>query len=159
MSIDVLVHLSEGRMPTPQEWQSAITATGFPVSMDTDFDVKEFKGFLPCTYKELPAGFEYYYSKVEPHDLREIGVPESLPIQIALVTHSNFAELATSTIAAAVLANITDGLLVDTEEGKTYNGNEALTWAKQIVAEADQELAKPAQPRTLPAKKPWWRFW
>lgn len=159
MSIDILVHFAEGRMPSPQEWQSAITSAGFPVAIDTDFDVKELRGFLPCSYKELATGFEYYYAEVELKACRELAVPESLPIQVALVTHSNFGELATSTIAAAILANITDGLLVDTEEGKTYRGSEALAWAKQIVAEADQELAKPVQPRPLTKKKPWWQFW
>ena len=160
MSVEVLIHVAADRMPSPQEWQAAIATGGFPVSIDTDFDVEKFSGFLPCTYKDLPAGFEYRYSLIEPHELRGLGVPENLPIQVALVTHSSFVELATSTIAAAILAHLTDGLLVDTEEGKQYDSNESLTWAKRIVAEVDQELAKPVQPaRLLQNQKPWWRFW
>lgn len=148
MSIDILVHIPEGRVPTPDEWQSAITKAGFPVMIDTDFNLHEFSGFLPCKFKEMTGGFEYYYSVVEKNELTEIGVPENLPVQISFVTHTEFAELATAVIASAVLTDITGGLLMDTEEGKTFNGNEALVWARKIIKEL-----------SLPTRKPWWKFW
>lgn len=39
MSYDLVVYLQRSNMPTPAAWHSSIVAAGFPVTLDTDFDV------------------------------------------------------------------------------------------------------------------------
>ena len=114
---------------------------------------------MPCTYKGEPSGFEYYYNELEPADLSALGIPDDLPVQVTLVTHSSFSELTASSIAAAVLANVTGGLLIDTESGERHVGTGTLEWAKLTVEQCDDALSKPAPEYRPKEKKPWWNFW
>ena len=51
MSVEIQVFLAGERMPTPEQWAETLRAHGFDVDLDTDFDVRDFSGFLPCKYK------------------------------------------------------------------------------------------------------------
>jgi|GEM_PF-1601898 len=39
MSFDLSVHLATERMPSPRDWQAAITGNAFPLKINSDFDV------------------------------------------------------------------------------------------------------------------------
>ena len=119
-------------MPSPQEWQAAITRHGFPLKISTDFDVVALRGLLPCEYHGQPCGFEYHYSICGQEDLRELGIPESLPCQILFFTGTRPKEnFLSEIIAAAALAEMTGGVLVDPQEDTTLEGAQAVEWCRR----------------------------
>lgn len=134
--------LRRDRLPTPAEWQASLTAAGFAVELDLDFDPVAHDGFLPASYEGREAGFEYLFSDVADDDYDE-SIPPRLGERdavVSLITHSNMTELMTSTLAAAALAVFSDGLVYDTEAGALYAADEALAWARGLEAEILPDL-------------------
>ena len=155
MSVDLNVFLDPGRMVTPAQWAQAVKDAGFEVEMDTDFDPREFSGFLPCKYKGRDTGFEYYYG-VEQGAAR--------PACLTFSTRSDYREFATSMICAAVLTSIVDGVLVDADGAAEIAAAKAVAWAKDGEAGIqrdieEQDRPRPAPPAVAPARKPWWKLW
>jgi hypothetical protein len=142
-------------MPSPKQWQAAIEKHGFPLKMDTDFEVTKHSGYLPCEIGGKPAGFEY--------SLYVKDSPEGRHIRVELVTHADLREFLGSAIAAAVLAEQSGGTLEDPQEGKTYKGAAAIAYAREAEVEIQKELTasnRPASPISPPEPtKPWWKFW
>ena len=143
-------------MPNPQQWQAAIAERAFPLKIDMDFDIVTLRGWLPCEYQGKPGGFEFYYSVLGADELRDTGIPEAAPCQIMFSTHAPKAEFLSAIIAAAVLAEMTGGMLMDSQEGRTYKGAEAIVWAKAfektyenpaIVPRAGKPGGPPCVPR------------
>jgi hypothetical protein len=142
MSVVIHVFLAGDRMPTPEQWAATLRTYGFDVDLDTDFDVREFSGFLPCKYKGHDAGFEYYFGPAGP----EIESDETLQSALAgrdsvvsFVTHSDFRELATSVIASGVLCAISDGVLLDDQ---TIDASAAIAWARDNERSIQEQLDK-----------------
>lgn len=75
MSIDLIVYLRRSAMPTPDQWQQAIRKAGFPVELDTDFDVDTMSGFLPCQFRGVTSGFEYWSDSVTEQEQVGIQAP------------------------------------------------------------------------------------
>ena len=170
MSVDLNVFLDPARMITPARWAQAVKDAGFEVEMDPDFDPRTFSGFLPCKYKGQYAGFEYSYHVLQGGELASYGIGDaSRPGCMTFSTRSDFRDAATSTICAAVLASITDGVLRDADGETRIPADRALAWAKDgeegmqdFIAEQDARPAEPAvSPPTAPppTSKPWWKFW
>src|SRR5262245_40217520 len=106
MSISRTVYVRRSNMLTPKAWAEAIRAAGFPMELDTDFDVERHSGFLPCRYDGQDSGFEYYFSTLA--EMRaEDGADEACAtpevgdrdVGIAFVTHSSIRELVTAVVA------------------------------------------------------------
>ena len=135
MSISRTVYLQRKNVLTPAAWADAIRAAGFPMEMDTQFDIERMSGFLPCRYDGQDSGFEYFYSPVAALEA-DTAVPDigDRDIAISFVTHSSMRGLATAVVAAAVLCEKADGLLHDEEAGE-------LTVAKDVLAEARELIA------------------
>ena len=141
MSICTTVFLRKSRMPEPTRWAAAIAARKFPMTMDTDFDVMTFSGFLPCSYDGRQAGFEYYCAAVDRDEIRD--VVERIgdrDLMISFVTHSNFRELMTATIASGVLCIEADGVLWDTEAGDVFAASQAHEWMHNQIRSIEPEL-------------------
>jgi hypothetical protein len=144
MSIENVVILRREVIPSPEAWQAAIRAADFDMEIDTDFQWDEFDGFLPCTYKDKNAGFELFLDEL---DLDGLGLSDEEIAQIGdrdhvvvLVTHSDFRELMTSMIAAAVLCSMTDGLLVEGGEPPFIKAVDAIAWMKKCEPDIAQEF-------------------
>jgi hypothetical protein len=136
MSVDLMVYLPRARMPTPARWASAISEAGFEaLTLDTEFDVDEHSGFLPCRMDGAESGFEYASGPIESIDGLEL--PETFDFSVTLATHSDMRELACSVIAAAVLCSITDGVLVDPQADERVEAEDAIRWAREVLAEID----------------------
>lgn len=142
MSVEIQVFLAGQRMPTPEQWAETLRAHGFDVDLDTDFDVRDFSGFLPCKYKGHDAGFEYYFGPAGP----EIESNETLRAAtagrdsvVSFVTHSDFREFATSVIASGVLCAISDGVLFDDQ---LVVASAAIAWARDGERSIQEELNK-----------------
>ena len=62
---------------------------------------------------------------------------------VSFVTHSDFTELMTSGLAAAVFTHIVDGVLHDTSADEYYDASAALTWGREMEAAILPELSPP----------------
>jgi hypothetical protein len=137
MSVDLIVFLRRSAMPSPSDWQQVIRATGLPVELDVEFDADTFKGFLPCKLRGVVSGFEYYASPLSPKEAAEAGASGS-DFSVTFVTHSDLKEFACSVVAAGALAQASGGLLVDPQSGESFAAPDAMAWATDQFAEAEQ---------------------
>ena len=140
MSVDLIVFAARSAIPSPADWQRAIDAVGFPVALDTDFDVGTFSGFLPCSFRSLASGFEYFVSALSPEERADAGAPEGTDFQVTFVTHSDPREFATSLLAAAALCHASGGLLVDPQSGDEIQADQVLDWARAGLKDIEREL-------------------
>ena len=136
------------KLPTPQQWIDAIKSHGFEMEMDVDFDIVEHEGFLPCKYKNQDAGFEYWTEEADIDEFLEEDMltPEEAELLgdrgflVTLTTHSDFREYMTSMIAAAVLCEISDGMLAEGGEPPFISASDAVNWAKECVPAIEKEF-------------------
>lgn len=140
MSVDLIVYTRRQLMPKPSEWQQTLQNANFPVSLDTDFDVDNFSGFLPCEFRGSPSGFEYFSNILNEEESEEVGAPKGADFQVTLVTHSDYKEFATSLLAAAALCHATSGLLVDPQSGQEVKAGTVLDWARSSLAQMESLL-------------------
>lgn len=140
MSYTTEVLVPNGSMPSPDKWADAIRAAGFDLELYRDFEVGAHSGFLPCTYKGLPSGFELFF---------EAGGA------VSFVTHSDMSEAISAAIAAGVLCEMTGGKLIDNGDEPPIEATAAVTWARNTEAEC---LTADAEPVPKPSP-PWWKFW
>ena len=145
MSISRTVYLRRRDMPEPKAWAAAIEAAGFPMSMDTDFDVERMSGFLPCRYEGKESGFEYFFSTVSAMK-EDNGDDFALPdigdrdVGVSFVTHSSMRGLVTAVIAAAVLCERAGGVLHDEEADELISAADAVADARDLIASVGDDL-------------------
>lgn len=130
MSYDLVVYLRRSNMPSPAAWHSSIVAAGFPVALDTDFDVDAFSGFLPCQVNGEISGFEYYASAVSPEDAKGLGLASGTDFSIQFCIGSQPLELASALAASSVLAEVSGGSLEDPQAGESIPADSAVSWAR-----------------------------
>ncbi|MBN6110696.1 hypothetical protein [Xanthomonas bonasiae] len=135
MSYDLVVYLKRGNMPSPSVWHSSIVEAGFPVALDTDFDVDLFSGFLPCPVNGDISGFEYYASAVTPQDVTELELAPGTNFSVQFCIGSRPLELVSALAAASVLAAISGGSLDDPQAGESIAPDRAVSWAKAQLAQ------------------------
>lgn len=145
MSVENSVFLRRERLPTLSQWCDAIHRAGFEMEMDVDPDIQTLEGFLPCTYKGAPAGFEFYTEELDTgglsaDELEQIGDRLFL---VTLVTHADFGQYMTSMIASAVLCSISDGLLAEGGEPPFISATEAVIWAQRCEPEIARMMGNP----------------
>ncbi len=124
--------VNRSMIPSPVDWAKAIRSSGFDMEMDSDFDPETFTGFLPCKYVGDDAGFEYFREPANKNELPDhvSAAVAQRDTMINFVNHSDLKELATSTIASAVLCAISDGVLWDPEADEVVPASRALEWAR-----------------------------
>lgn len=135
MSYDLNVYLSRQNMPTPTAWRAAIIAAGFPVELDSEFDVETFTGFLPSPVRGEISGFEYYARSAAPEETQELGLEPSINFTVQFVIGSRPLELVSALSAASVLAVVSGGSLVDPQSGESFSPSEAIAWAQTQIAQ------------------------
>jgi hypothetical protein len=139
MSVSVSVFFKAASQPTPIAWQATIREAGFELELDTDFDPQTFRGFLPGTYRGLPAGFEFYLDQIDgaggAGSERRAAAAVGHDRCVTLVTHASMAEGISASLAAASLAVVTNGVLFDDESDEAHPPSEALVWARGIERE------------------------
>ncbi len=140
MSVDLNVFITRSQMPTPSQWAHAIRDAGFDVQLDTDFNVDTFMGFLPCKYKNIDAGFEYYSRTLADEERAEIGVAKCCNYSVTFVTGSDMHEFITSLVSAGVLCKISGGTFFDPQSGDAYSADQILDWVRAQVQECETHL-------------------
>jgi hypothetical protein len=162
MSFDLSVYLECSRLPTIEEWAAAISREGFPLTFPESVDLPSHTGYLPAVLKDVETGFELLVRVLDPsEELPEMPGNQTLPADadVYFCCHG-IDECLAASIAAAVLANMTDGMYDDPQRGEAFSGREA-------VARARRELDTATKKGTLQTRtgrghaqqKPWWRFW
>jgi hypothetical protein len=134
MSYDLNVYLSRERMPTPEDWRSAITRAGFPALLDTEFDIDGFSGFLPCPVNGETSGFEYYPLNLM-EDAEDPEAPVEFDFSIMFSIGTGRLERISALAAASVLASLTGGRLEDPQSDESHAGEDAVLWARPKIAE------------------------
>jgi hypothetical protein len=156
MSVAQTVFLSRTKLPTREGWARALKEHGFRLELDESFDPSNHQGYLPCAYAGEKAGFECLISTTKDHlveqDLRSLGKKlRGRDTAVSFVTRSSLADLKAATIAASVLAAISDGLLWSDEAGEFVD--EPLAHARDTEAEVElPPPPPPTEPRSIEAE-------
>jgi hypothetical protein len=127
-------------MLAPEQWAAAIIDAGFEAGLDPDFDVDTYHGFLSCSYKGEPAGFEYDADHLTDNDREALALPDKYDFVVSFITGSDMREFITSLIASVVLCSQTDGLFFDPQNGKRIGGRLVLQMLKSRVADCEKEM-------------------
>lgn len=150
MSVENNVFIERKNMPAPEAWLKAIREHGFEMDMDTDFDVDEFTGFLPCGYMKQEAGFEYFSEEADLDAMLDEGMlsqdEQKLLGQrrflVTFATRSDFRDLMTSMIASSVLCAMADGMLAEGGEPPFIPAKDAIAWVKAQEAGVQKEIIR-----------------
>ncbi len=116
-------------------WHSSIAAAGFPVALDTNFDVDSFSGFLPCPVAGEISGFEYYASVISPQDAQYLELAPGTDFSVHFCIGSRPLDLTSALSASSVLAEVSGGSLEDPQAGETIPARSAVSWAKRQLAQ------------------------
>jgi hypothetical protein len=135
MSYNLNVYLSRRNMPTPSAWRAAIIAAGFPVELDSEFDVETSSGFRPAPVRGQMSGFEYYASPMAAELAQKLRLDASINFMVVFAIGSRPLEIVSALSAASVLASVSGGVLVDPQEGKSFSASEAIAWAQTQIAQ------------------------
>lgn len=142
MSVETTVILEKNKLPSPMELQKFISEEKFELSLDTNFTWDEHEGFLRCSYKGQPSGFELYTSSYTPSELvEELVTPEeSILLQnraylVTFVTHSNVIDALSAHLVYSCLTKISDGFLLENSEPPFLSANEAYLKVHGVVEE------------------------
>ena len=151
MSVDINVFIGAGRMPFALHWGQAIRDAGFELELDPAFDPARDDGFVPCRYRGEEAGFEFSRAILS-GELERYGIGDpSRPLCLTFSTRGRYRDLAASTISAAVLCAMCDGVLRDADGKELIPAARAIAWARDGEAEIQADIAKE---RTLPEAPP-----
>lgn len=136
MSIAVHVFLHSSRLPGAEEWNAAIKAEGFNLTLDP-FDLRTDDGYRPAMLKSEESGFEWSLSQNDHfHESPERLLVSGCDLNASLTFGSRGDEHVAACIAGAVLAKMTDGFHLDVaDEGKLLRGEEAISLARSVLAE------------------------
>ncbi|KRG63764.1 hypothetical protein ABB26_11205 [Stenotrophomonas humi] len=137
MSYDLIVYLKRNVMPSPEAWRAAIVEAGFPVALDSEFDMDTFSGFLPCPVRGEISGFEYYASNVSSEDVEEMQLAPGTDFSVQFCIGSRPLELVSAIAASSVLAAMTGGSLDDPQTGESVLADSAIGWARHQLAQAE----------------------
>jgi hypothetical protein len=151
MSMELYVFLNKADMPTPGQWQQAISKSGFDLRLDCDFDQFTFTGFLPCKLQDRTTGFEYYFSPKE--DVATPGTylaPITGPFDsvVSFVWGGDFNELTAVLMASAALADSCHSLLHLAVDDSSVKGTDALSYAHQELKQIEVYRKKASERRT-----------
>lgn len=134
MSLDLYVALNRNDLPSAEKWASAVRSHGLSVDLDTALNPATAVGYWPCP--DSRSGFEYSVSSLDQTELKNLGVSSKnrerirLYDSMAVLSYRTEADLSVAQSAAAVLAKICSGLLVEGESAAVMTPDQAIAWAK-----------------------------
>lgn len=154
MSLDLYVVLNRKDLPSAETWASTLRSEGFSVNLDTSPSPATSAGYWPCPGSA--SGFEYSLGPLDQAEIKNLGVSSRRRQRlrhydsIAVLSCRTETDLAVAQSAAAVLASISDGLLIEGESAAVMTPDQALAWARGSY-EPPLEKGRPAflpKPRT-----------
>lgn len=139
MAMELFV-LTDERMNSVADWQTAIDDEGYPLRLDGKTSIESLNGFLPARLRDIKTGFE---CNLWPADeiMREMpGVNFGREWKYALAFRwgGNLNQVPAVWMAAAAYAKATNGVIFDEEQGKIRTAAEARTVVQDIERELPQ---------------------
>jgi hypothetical protein len=135
MSVESFFFVRDAKLPTLQEWQSALDKAGVGIVLEDVGDLRTHTGYLPGTHLGHPSGFEWYYWPVAENFGGDL--PNGLDGRdhvINCVTHSDMREMVCGSVACSVLIQLADGVFLDNESDLLLEPAEALEKTRSWVA-------------------------
>ena len=134
--MELHVLLQDSALPSRDKWQAGINESGFKLVLDETLDLREQTGYSPSLYNGVQTGFEFDLSPAEDitssyEALANQAGPGSISANFRW--GGNMRELFAASIASAVLAKITSGIVYDPENDLCSTGDEALASARQLI--------------------------
>jgi hypothetical protein len=136
MSAELYVLAKRSQLPSLPEWQGALDQSAFSIKLDPSVNLLDHSGFLPCTYKGAPTGFELSIGSGS-------GLMESYPELQSRTEHldavatfswgGDINQCVSAVCSAAVLTQLSHGLMYDPQEGQSFDGSQAILQARQVV--------------------------
>jgi hypothetical protein len=125
--------LSDKRLGSVAEWQAAIDAEGFPLTLSDDRPLDKIDGFLPARLRDKQTGFECnHWSAADfMRDMSTIDFGHAWKYVLAFRWRGNFDELRAAWIAGSTYARAADGVVFDDQEGKIRAAAEAVETARR----------------------------
>ena len=136
MSLEIYVLLKRSRLPSLASRQDALDGSGLGVKIHSTFNPVEDSGFVPCSYKDSESGFEFFLGSradlIESYpDLKQ--KTEGLDTSAAFVWSGDLNEFVSAVSSAAILTQLSDGLMYDPQEDQVFGGSEAVLQARQTI--------------------------
>jgi hypothetical protein len=156
MSIDIIVFLENLKLPSLGEWSEAISRNGFSFTFPEPINLTKHTGYLPVLLGDEESGFEFFVSDWNQSDDIPDEVRSLLPGADTVVTFNchEMHEYLTAFVAASVMVQLTDGVLLDPQCDKRLMGQEAIAQAKaQLDAANKKEADEVALHGKLPLNK------
>jgi hypothetical protein len=137
MSVENIVIFNRARMPSAAQWQQAMAAAGFSLRIQGTFDPLSFSGHLACLDGAVKCGFEYFCDELDQDWLQDLKIelPPAWDCVVCLATRSSYDDAAASCAAAAVLASITAGAVLEGGEAPLIGAGKAIAWGQRAVRE------------------------
>jgi hypothetical protein len=125
--------LSDKQLGSIAEWQAAINAEGFPLTLSDERPIDKVNGFLPARLRGQPTGFEcsHWPAAEFMRDMSTIDFGHAWTHVLALRWRADFDELRAAWIAGSAYARATSGITFDDQEGKIRNATAAVETARR----------------------------
>lgn len=125
--------LSDKRLESIAEWQTAINAEGLALTLSDEKPFDAIGGFLPAQLRGQATGFEcnHWPAAEFIRDMPEVNFGHARKYVLALRWRANFNELRAAWVAGSAYARATNGIVFDDQEGKIRNPAEAVETARR----------------------------
>ncbi len=134
MSILLHIFLHDSRIPSRDVWQRAIEQLGFPVVLDSAFDVRRDKGFRPATLRGEETGFEFYLEPAADVASYYAHIASQVSDRDQCATFrwaGDSDECASAISAAAALAKLADGVYFYPDDNLLLDADGAVETARK----------------------------
>jgi hypothetical protein len=125
--------LSDKQLGSIAEWQAAIDAERFPLTLSDERSLAEINGFIPARLRGQSTGFEcnHWHAAEFMREMSTVDFGQTWKYVLAFRWRANFTELRAAWIAGSAYARATDGMVLDDQEGKIRNAAEAVETARR----------------------------
>jgi len=134
------MHVILESVPSCGDWQKAISAAGFDLTLNPTLDTTRNVGFVPVRFNNLDSGFEFNVAPMAdsvPNYISSSKTTHGRKLSANFVWHSDLLEMCCAFAAASALAKLSGGALFLADDGVQYSGDDAIQVAKAQIADAD----------------------
>jgi hypothetical protein len=138
MSLELYVFMKKSNLPSLATWQGALDKVGFGVALDSTFNPIVDDGFVPCSYNGSATGFEFSLGSRDELVKTYPGLKrnqEGFDTSAVFVWGGGLNECVSAVCSAAVLTQLSDGLMYDPQEAHQFTGSEAVLQGRKAVQE------------------------
>lgn len=131
---------------------AALQSAGLDVEFEKPFSPRQKKErFVACRFEGLVSGFDYAVRAYE-EDMfelkkKQIKIVGDRRTLVHLCTYSNAQEIAGSASVIAVLANLTEGVLLAEFEDDLILGGAAMAWLRDSMPNIREQFSGPCKMR------------